>query len=115
MSSQNFEDNIKKWVSLDNQMRLLNEKLREVREQKARLMEPLLEHAQENQNLNSTIQISDGKLKFAKTRVSEPLTFKYLEKSLSEIIHNPAQVKQIVDHVKQNREIKIVQEIKRFS
>ena len=65
--------------------------------------------------MDANIQISDGKLKFTKTRISEPLTFKYLEKSLSNIIRNEAQVKQIMEHIKTNREIKIVPEMKRFS
>jgi Family of unknown function (DUF5760) len=61
------------------------------------------------------VQISDGKLKFAQTRVTAPLTLKYVEKSLGEIIKNETQVKQIMDYLKQKRESKIVPEIKRFS
>jgi dihydroorotase len=54
-------------------------------------------------------------VKFANTKVIEPLTFRYLEKTLGEIIKNENQVKIIMDHIKQKREIKIVPEIKRFS
>jgi dihydroorotase len=43
------------------------------------------------------------------------LTFKYLEKTLGEIIKNESQVKLIMEHIKQKREIKVVPEIKRFS
>jgi hypothetical protein len=89
--------------------------MKELREKRNDLTQTITEHAEENEMLNLNIQISDGKLKFATTRVSEPLTFKYLEKSLSEIIRNETQVKQIVEHVKKNREVKIVQELKRFS
>ena len=110
-----FEENIQRWVAIDNQMKLLNEKVKELREKRNDLTQTITEHAEENEMLNLNIQISDGKLKFATTRVSEPLTFKYLEKSLSEIIRNETQVKQIVEHVKKNREVKIVQELKRFS
>ena len=110
-----FEENIQRWVAIDNQMKLLNEKIKELREKRNDLTHTITEHAEENEMLNLNIQISDGKLKFATTRVSEPLTFKYLEKSLSEIIRNESQVKQIVEHIKKNREVKIVQELKRFS
>ena len=36
-----FEDNIKKWVMLDNQQKHLNEKIKEIREQKNNLSSDL--------------------------------------------------------------------------
>jgi hypothetical protein len=74
-----------------------------------------MEHASDNNLSKSVIQISDGKLKIMETRVPEPLTFKYLEKSLSEIIKSEEQVNQILDYIKKKREIKVVSEIKRYS
>ena len=47
--------------------------------------------------------------------VPAPLTFRYIEKSLGEVIKNESQVKQIVEYLKNKREIKSVSEIKRFS
>ena len=64
---------------------------------------------------NASIKISDGRLKFTNTRVPEPITLKYLEKTLSEVIKNESQAKLIMDHIRQKRNIKIVPEIKRFS
>ena len=110
-----FEENIQKWVLLDNQLKVLNEKIHEVRDKKSQLLDSITEYAEKNKLMDANIQISDGKLKFTKTRISEPLTFKYLEKSLSNIIRNEAQVKQIMEHIKNNRDIKIVPEMKRFS
>ena len=72
-------------------------------------------YAETNNLKNTSIQISDGKLKFISTKVANPLTFKYIEKSLGEVIKNENQVKQIVDYLKNNRDIKVTQEIKRFS
>ena len=64
--------------------------------------------------MNAPIQIGDGKLKFASTRVSNQLTFKYVEKSLGNIIKNETQVTQIIEYLKTNRDSKMVPEIKRF-
>jgi dihydroorotase len=44
----------------------------------------------------------------------EPLTFKYIEKTLGEVIKNESQVKLIMEHLKLKRETKIVSEIKRL-
>lgn len=113
--SSNFESQIQSWVALDNQLKLLNEKTHELREKRNELSEKITRHVQNNNLTGATIQISDGKLKFVNTKVAAPLTFKYLEKSLGEVIKNESQVKQIVDYLKKNRDTKIVPEIKRVS
>jgi|UniRef100_A0A6C0DT11 uncharacterized protein YoxC len=110
-----FEEKIQQWVSLDNQLKILNEKAKEIRDKKNNLSENINHYVETNNLSNAVVQISDGKLKFANTKVTPPLTFKYVEKSLGEIIKNDAQVKQIIDYLKQKREYKIVPEIKRFS
>ena len=111
----NFEQQIKEWVQIDNQLKILNEKTKSLREQKNSLNENIINYANKNNILNSQIQISDGKLKFTNTKVASPLTFKYLEKSLGEVIRNENQVKQIMEYIKKKREIKTISEIKRFS
>jgi dihydroorotase len=64
---------------------------------------------------DKTINLNNDKLKFVDTKVPEPLTFKYLEKTLGEIIKNESQVQLIMEHIKQKRTVKVVPEIKRFS
>ena len=110
-----FENQIQQWVSLDNQLKQLNEKVQDLRDKRNNLEENITSYASENNLSNATVKISDGRLKFTNTKVQEPLTFKYLEKTLGEVIKNESQVKLIVEHLKQKRAVKIVPEIKRFS
>lgn len=110
-----FEQNIQQWVSIDNQLKIYNDKIRELREKRSDVTETIMEQATDKNLTKSVIQISDGKLKITETRVPEPLTYKYLEKCLSEIIKSEDQVTQIMDYIKKKREIKVVSEIKRFS
>jgi hypothetical protein len=110
-----FDNEIKQWVQLDNQLKELNERTKLLREKRNTLEKNITTYAASNNLSNSTVQISDGRLKFTNTKVPEPLTFKYLEKTLGEVIKNENQVKLIMEHIKQKREIKIVPEIKRFS
>jgi seryl-tRNA synthetase len=111
----NFENQIQQWVSLDNQLKQLNEKTKELREKRNTLEEKITSYTSSNNLSNAVVEISDGKLKFVNTKVQEPLTFKYLEKTLSEVIKNESQVKLIMEHIRQKRSTKIVPEIKRFS
>ena len=110
-----FENQIQQWVQLDNQLKQINEKAKELREKRNTLEQNITNYASSNNLSNATVQISDGKLKFANTKVPEPLTFKYLEKTLREVIKNESQVKLIMEHIKQKRAVKLVPEIKRFS
>ena len=89
--------------------------MKELRDQKTELSDNITSYVEKNNLSKATIQISDGKLKFANTKVQTPLTFKYLEKTLGEIIKNESQVQTIMEHIKQKRSIKTVPEIKRFS
>jgi seryl-tRNA synthetase len=109
-----FENQIQQWVQVDNQMKTLNEKLKELRDLKNNISEKIHLHVEENQLNTTAVKISDGQLKFVKIKETQTLTFKYLETCLSEIIKNEEQVKKIVEYIKNKREVKYLTEIKRF-
>jgi hypothetical protein len=110
----NFEQTIQKWVLLDNQIKIYNEKLKELRDKRDIIEQQLSQEAEKNNLTNSVIKITDGKLKFVNSKINSPLTFKYLEKSLGEIIKNTEQVNAIINYVKNNRVSKITTELKRY-
>ena len=109
-----FEQDIQNWVLIDNQMKLLTEKMKELRDKKNAISQKINTHVETDQLENTSIKISDGRLKFIKVKDTQQLTFKYLETCLSEIIKNEEQVKKIVEYIKNKREVKYVPEIKRL-
>lgn len=111
----NFENEIKKWVSVDNEIKNLNEKTKLLRDTRNKLSESIINYANEKKISNSMIKITDGKLKFTNTKVTEPLTFKYIEQTLAQIIMNESQLKYIIEHLKNKRTSKVIPEIKRYS
>jgi hypothetical protein len=110
-----FENNIKQWISVDNQLKTLNDKMKTLRDTRNALSGNITDYAKQNNLSNSTLNVGDEKLKFVNSKVQSPLTFKFLEKTLGEVIRNEVQAKLIVDQIKDKRETKIVPEIKRFS
>lgn len=114
MNPNNLEKTIQTWVELDNEIKRINEKVKDLRSRKNDVEDKILTHVQNNDMNNSFINITDGKLKFCETKQTAPLTLGFLEKCLSEVIANQGQVKQIVDYIKSKREVKTVPEIKRF-
>ena len=110
-----FESDIQKWVAVDNQLKILNDKMKNLRETRNVLSGNITDYAKKNNLSNSALDIGDSKLKIVNTKIQAPLTFKFLEKTLGEVIRNEAQAKVIVEQIKNKRETKIVPEIKRFS
>ena len=106
----NIEKQIQEWFLLDNEIKSINNRLKIVRERKHILEESLFEQ-RENQN---TIKILDGYLNFTSTKITAPLTFKYIENTLGKIIKNNEQVSKILYYLKTMRETKMVPEIKRI-
>jgi DNA-binding Xre family transcriptional regulator len=110
----NFEQTIQEWVLLDDQIKIYYKKVKELRDKRDNIEGKLTQYALINNLTNSTIKTSDGKVKFVNTKTTSPLTFKYLEKSLGEIIKNSEQVTAILNHIKNNREHKVEHELKRY-
>jgi len=111
----NFDAKVQQWVQIDNELKKLSDHVKKLREHRNDLELQLTNYAKNNHMINSTIQLNQDKLKFVDTKVPEPLTFRYLEKTLGEIIKDESKVQLIMERLKQKRSVKIVPEIKRFS
>jgi hypothetical protein len=109
-----FEENIKKWVALDNQLKTLTDKTKQLRDEKNSMEETIMNYVETNKLTNATINITDGKLRFVSTKQTPPLTLKYVEDCLSKCIGNAGQVKQIMQVIKDSREVKYSADIKRY-
>ena len=108
-----FEENIKEWVSLDNKIKQYNEQLKHLREKRSQTEVEIIEHS-ESLPENTAIKISDGMLKFADSKVQQPLTYKFLHECLSNVITNEEKVTQIMNYIKQNRGEKKIKGIRRL-
>jgi predicted patatin/cPLA2 family phospholipase len=106
-------ENIKSWVVLDSQMKIINEKTRKIRENKHQLCESICQYMKEYNQLENKIGISDGELRIYEKKEYSPLSYGYLERSLGEIIPDKNQVNYIIQHLKNKREITTSLDIKR--
>jgi len=112
--TNHLDKTIQTWVELDNELKKLNEKTKDVRTRKNDVEDKIITYVEDNSMNNSVVNIPDGKIKFCEVKQTQPLTLGFLEKCLSEVIANQSQVKQIVDYIKSKRETKMVPEIKRY-
>lgn len=101
------------WIHIDNQMKELNERMRMLREKKQAIAEQILTNIQQDQDQPLTNTLQTKYLRIVRVKETQPLTFVYLEKCLSEIIKNKENVDKIIGYIKGHREVKYVSEIKR--
>lgn len=114
MLYMSFEQQIQQWIDIDDQLKILQEKTKALRDRKNEITEKINEHIESKQMQNVSIKTNNSILKFVKVKETQQLTFKYLETCLSEIIKNEDQVAKIIEYVKTNRQSKHVPEIKRL-
>jgi hypothetical protein len=110
-----FEENIKKWVALDNQLKNLADQTKKLREDKNSAEDMILSYVETQGLKNATVNITNGKLRFTETKQTAPLTLKYVEDCLGKCIGNATQVGQIMQVIKDSREIKYSADIKRYA
>jgi len=108
-----FSDSVKEWVAADNKVRLYLDKLKELRSERNELAEHILGYADQNNLGNAIIEISDGRLKFNDTKITSPLTFKFIKRCLNDCISNPSDVEKIMDYIKEKRDFRYIKDIKR--
>jgi len=109
-----FEENIKKWVNIDNKIKQLNSNILDLKENKKELTDNILNYVNNKDLFNRTVKISDGSLKFNKIKLTTPLTYKYVEQCLNRCISDKSQVDYIINYIKGSRENKYYNDIKRI-
>lgn len=100
----NYNTAIQKWVEYDNKIKEFNDKIKPIREYKKKLEEKIIDYSNHNQLQEHVIQISDGTITFKKQSNLVPLTIKFIEKCLHEIIPSDESVKKIVEYISSQRQ-----------
>jgi hypothetical protein len=112
-TQEEFIQAIKKWVALDNQQRVLNVRVKEIRENRHLLTQQIHQYT-EDKNLDyPSIEISDGELILCEKREYSSLSFSYIERCLSKLIQEPAHVERILQTLRDNRKCYLVPDIRR--
>ena len=108
-----FIEKVKKWVVMDSQLKIVNEKTKQLREMKSQLNQQICDFMN-NQNLaQNKITISDGELRLHEKKEYSTITFGYIQRCLADLIKDDTQVEFIIKYLKDNREITISSDIKR--
>jgi hypothetical protein len=109
-----FVENVQKWLLYEQQLKLVSDKSKQIRESKNKVTEFIIEYMEKNKLTQNKIKISDGELRVHEKKEYAPLTYAYLEECLAELIPDKEHVEYILNYLKNNRETKISKEIRRI-
>lgn len=108
-----FEQGVRKWAILDNKIRASSQELKTMRSQKTELGSTICNFMKTKGLENKKIEIGDSTISFFEKNEYPSLTFGYIEKCLGEIISDKDKVAIIIKHLKDKREIKKSNDLRR--
>ena len=113
ISRETLTNKIKRWVQLDTQLKVINERTKLMRDERGRLSGEICMDLNSAGISKQKIILPDGDLKVYEKKDYSPLTFGFLEQHLGTIMSDPQQVSYVIDYLKQKREIKCSNDLKR--
>ena len=119
----NLEENIQKYIKIEDEIKKRLIELHKLREYKTSITSLIIADLEKEKNIekeNSHYKYvsrnnANIKIKMVELKTFTPLTFTFLTKCLLEIIPKQHQVDQIIEYVKTKRESKIISDIKRIN
>jgi hypothetical protein len=108
-----FIEKVQRWVLLDNQMKIVNEKTKQMRDIKSQLNKQICDYMENMNVIQNKIGISGGELRVHEKKEYSSISFGYIERCLAELITDKKQVEYIIKYLKDNREITTSNDIKR--
>lgn len=112
--NMSFERQIKEWVTIDNKIKQYNDEIKNLRNKKNEITDEINHYVEENEMKQAIVNISDGRLKFQTSKVTQPLTLKFLKECLMDCMNDEENVEKIINYIKEQRDVKYVDEIKRY-
>ena len=105
-------ENVKSWIDIDNDIKLLQKQLKDKRKEKKMYTENLVDIMKTN-NVDC-FDIKNGKLIYTKKKIKAPLSKKHLFSSLSNYFKNNKDIiEELGNYILNSREEKIKENIRR--
>ena len=97
-----FKENVKEWITLDDDIKTLNNALKERKKKKQELTPKVLDFMNEYEVHD--VKTTDGQLKFSKSLTSKPLNKKYLISRLGDFFKDYNKGEKAVEFLYENRD-----------
>lgn len=100
--TKEFRKNVLKWVDIDDQIRLIRSKTKELNDMKKEFEDKIIKHLTTVEE--DSILIKDGKLSKNVSKTKAPLKKENIEKSLTELIGDSVKASAMAEHIVNSRQ-----------
>ena len=111
-TKEELVNNIKEWMQIEDEMKVLQKELKERREKKKLLTSTLVDIMKTNEI--DCFDMTQGKISYTKSKVKQPLSKKYLMDCLGKYFEeNPnVEASDVANFVMENRQVKTTEGIR---
>lgn len=102
--SPQFEDDVKKWVLLDNKIKQANDAVKALKKEKESIGNKMITYIKNNGIEDQQINITGGKIKLAVSSTVAPMSREYIESRLAQYFKSASKAKEATDFIYSNRE-----------
>ena len=99
--TQEFQEMVVNWVKIDDKIRELNARVKDLKDEKKEYEEFVLEYMQKIEH--NVINISDGKLRLNKSTTKAPLKEETITQSLLDVTKDKHKAEQLTKYIFENR------------
>ncbi len=112
MANEQLKKNILDWLTMDNEIKSLQKKIRDIRKEKKEKTNDIVEVMKSHEI--ACFDTNDGKLIYTQQKTKAPLSKKHLISALSVYFENDSDnVKKLSEYILNSRKDKITETIKR--
>ena len=113
--SQGFQDNVKKYVTIDNKIKSAQDAIKILKQEKDKAGKNILIYIKTNNLEEAPINITNGKLKYFLSKTTTSISKPYIEKRLETYFKSKTKAKEATDFIYANREFNEKETIKRIN
>lgn len=113
--TQEFADAIKRWIELDDAIKLRNSEIRQIKSQKVLLDGIIKEYMEKNKIQQKDITISNGdKIRYKNSTRLSPINREYIYTRILEYLHDENKAKDLTNYIFNNRDTTTNQILSRY-
>ena len=113
-NSNNFKQQVKDWLDLDDQINALLIAIKERKQKKINITQSICNFMKQHEIGHMDIQNNGGKLKYSQTNIAPPIKKITLTESLTEYFQDAELAKKAVEHIYKTRQKKPVISLRRL-
>ena len=112
LQTTSLSQQVQQYLAIEEELQSLQEQQRQLRERKQHLQNQIIQTMKEKKLDHRTMKLGSHQLSIGSRKQYSALSFSYIQSSLEQLIPDQEQRDFVLNFLRDNREVKIIEEIK---